>query len=260
MSWFRRAYNLSTALPGDFYTLIDLPTYYEWLYKNFIPAGARFTKQMPRSDALTEGVVVVSASIPRDNLARYDDIFKVSKDTQCRTVIVAGEVKTPSELASKFGELISKFDRDLESFKQSCSVRRYLFGGQDENHLYRIRRCEDTGVVLDNLGTDKELDTTLTELQSRFSQESATKQGRAIEAADARRFDSALLRLKSGDLPLNTADIDFIVAKGAIVPTNSRKLSWEECFIEMVPEANELNDKLRRFSALEWVQNLTYLW
>jgi hypothetical protein len=260
MSWFKNFYNISLKNADDLYSVVPLPEYYEWLYTGSIPSGTVFTRHVPKSETPTENMLIVSARIPQRSLKKVELGFRLAEDAKTDTSIVAGELKTPSEVVDSFSELIDKFDRDLNRFKESCSVRRYIMAESKEPHLYRIKECQNDGIVLENLGTSEELDVKMGELKKEFDEKAATKEGRAFETEDSRRFENAITKLKASDLPLDDADIDFIVSKSGIIPTNTRLLAWRDCFLEMSKEATELEDKIRAFSSLEWVRNLAHFW
>lgn len=258
MIW-RHSYNVMLKDRSDYYSVIDLPTFYEWKYQNAIPKGTTFTVQMPRSDAPGEGMIIIAANLDQSSLQELDGKWRLNESVPPRMKLIAGNLQSPSEVATTFLELSSRFDRNMENFKQRCSVRRYFLAGNKENHLYRIGDWKPHGVLLQNLGPARELDEKMTVLKARFDKESTVKQGRAIEAVDATRFQQAMLKLKSGHLPLDDADLDFIVQKGEIKPHNSRFISWSDCFVELDQAAAVLNDKIKSFNGLKWVRDLAYL-
>ena len=257
MSWFKTAYTVCNLDPRSYFVTVDLPTFYEWKFSNNIPEGTILTKEMPRSDTLAGNLVIASLIPPPEAIARTENKFRVTMDFQPGPMRhIVGQIKTPEEVVRSFDRVAEQIMALCDRLKQSCEVKKYFIAGSKEPHLYRVKSIFSDRVVLDNMGTLENLNKMIAALQVIMQKESTVRTGRAIEAADSRRFDHVVTRLKNGTLPMSNADIDFVISKAELEPVNSRTLSWRQCLLETNPEAVELEEKLAKFNSLTWVQKV----
>ncbi len=261
MNWLKKALTITTPESGSYYTAVDPMEFYEWRFTGTIPEDTIFTKKLPRSDIFTEGLVIVSAVIPPESLHETGKFgYQLKNDIQVEAVLHAGQVQSPRETTERYIEIKKSFDERVKMFKKSCENRMYFFSSDKPSHLYFITKSEGNKVEMSNFGTTSELSKKLADVRSHLINTSMKRTGIAYEMEDFRRFENAMEFMSNPNIPVDYAKIETVVRIADLQPENTRTLNWDECYLEISPEARKTQSLIKKYESLTWLKHsLQYL-
>lgn len=255
MNWYKKAFTTVTNQPGAYYTVISPLEFYEWRFRQLIPKGAQFTEKMPRSDAFTDGRVIAYVALPMDVLQKNGHILEIKQDTPGSVELTAGAITSPQEMLTKYQQMKSAFDHSMDGFRRSTETQKYFTSIDEEPKLYRIADSSVATVELQVFGTVKEVKEKLAETQKRLQKESYHKKWRAHEMENFRRFENYMTVLQNPTVPIDAAKMEFLLSIAGLTPRQTRKIAWNECFLELSTEARQLNNQLAAYDSLSWVKH-----
>ncbi len=254
MSWFRK----SLVHDNSFYTAITPEEYYEWKFTETIPKGTLLSHQLPSSKIFNRGLVVVSTStvVPPECLVKSNNnSMRVTKDTRAEILFNVGQILSPRELIDKHRRLADRFNSELHSFQLHLLNKKYITGGAKKPDLYRVSEYDDNNISMSNFGALEEVLEGMVKTQVKLAEHASHKHGRAYEMADSIKFNQLINLLKQGHLPVDSVSMDFLINTSNIKPSHTKKISWKECYTEIVPEAQSLHTRINDFHNLKWVQS-----
>ena len=155
MSWFRKAFSISTFDSNSYYSVLDPVEFYDWKYTSTAPKGSHFTKYLPSSDIFTDGRIIVSARVDNTKLLRDGSSYKLSEESPVDVSLQIGCIPSARELLFKYQNLSNSFFSGLKSFKGYLINRIYITSANEEPHLFRLAEYDNNSVYLHNFGSIK---------------------------------------------------------------------------------------------------------
>jgi len=259
MNWLRTALNISAPEPGSYYTVIDPIEFHEWRYTETAPKGTFFTIELPPSDIFTEGKVIASAFLSDEKLEKKSHGLVLKTDSPVQVVLRVGCVSSPQDMMDKYKRIQANFDRGLNNFKEDLATRLYINSQTDKPHLFRLARWDSKNVTLHNFGTVKDLIEAFAEVREVLSQDVVDKTGRAHEMEEFRRYENCMTFANNSHLHVDASKMDRLLETSGVKSTQTKTITWKECFLEASRGAQLLYKALNDFNSKKWVQAVKYV-
>lgn len=254
MSWFRTALSISAPEPGSYYTVIDPVEFHEWRYSGTAPKGAIFTLELPPSDIFTEGKVIASALLSDEKLEKKSHGWQLKEDSHVQVMLRVGCIHSPQDMLDKYKRIQANFDRGLNNFKEDLATRLYINSQTEKPHLFRVAHWDNESVTLHNFGSVKDLIEAFAEIREALSQEVMDKTGRAHEMEEFRRYENCMTFINNSHLHVDASKMDRLLETSGIKSTQTKTITWKECFLEASHGAQLLDEALNEFNSKTWVQ------
>lgn len=254
MSWLRTALTVSTPDPGAYYTVIDPVQFYEWRFTQMAPKGALFTKHLPPSDIFTKGKVIASVVIQEDALKPVERGMRLESATAVDLSVTAGAIPTPQELLDKRKLKKDLFAQGIKRFKEEVLTRLFLVSKSDDPHLLRIAEYDDAKVSIQNFGEITELIKTFAEVRAIIKNKSLKRTGKAHELEEFRRYENAMDFVNNSHLYVDSSKMDRLLMSAKVKPSGTKKLSWEELYLQHSVGAQHLDREIQYFDKMSWVK------
>lgn len=255
MSWFRKAFSISTFDSNSYYSVLDPVEFYAWKYSSIAPKGSHFTKYLPSSDIFTDGRIVVSVNIDNTKLQKDGSSYKLSEDSPVDVSLQIGCIPSARELLFKYQTLSDSFFSGLKSFKEYLINRIYITSANEETHLFRLAEYDDNSVSLHNFGSVKELTEKFADVKKVLSQAASKKTGRAFETEEYKRFEKAMMFVNNSHLYVDASKMDRLLKSSNAKSTETKKVSWKELFLELSPNAQLMDSQITKFNNTKWVKD-----
>lgn len=251
--WLRRAYNISTNHPNRYFVAVDPGQFYEWQYKQQIPAGTIFTKKLPPSDIFTTGFIVASAIIPDDSISKKGNKYETSCPVQANINLEIGQIQTPKEFMSRLNDLNKKLSQSIGHVKQNYKNRDFVV--TQDNQVYQITGIYDESVRVANYGGLDEFISNLKDKKKDIEKEANTKKGRAYEMSDFIKFRDTINLLENTGFNTDSMRISFLVDTAQLEPINDFTISWKDCCAKFSKEGYDTINLINNYMSLSWVRD-----
>ena len=259
--WLVHALSMSIHEDGDYFTAVNPIQFYEWRFTGSIPKGTRFTKLLPPTQVITQGLIIASAKIDSNAFEKNANILELKDKYETPIKLKVGQINSPIELINRYKDMINAFRESKQLFKNTVSIRRYFLSSENnKTHLMKIANTHKTSgllpstVEVENYGELKEIKAKLAKVRSALSLDSMIKKGRAHEMETFRRYENIITFLENPAIDVDSEKIDFVIKTAQMKPESKCKLSWDECFIKFSTKGHEIKQKIDQFGSLQWVQ------
>jgi len=256
MSWLRTAFTICTPDEKAYYTVIDPIEFYEWRFTNVAEKGHFFTRKLPPSDIFTEGQVIASANITESSLKPERGGYTLSENSPVDVTLKIGHMPNPQELIDRYHDAVKRRDKGIEAFKQDLSTRIYISSQDDNPHLFRLSHYTDENVTMHNFGLITDLTEQFAVVRQSLVNESLNKKGRAHEMEEFRRFENAMTFINNSHLYVDSSKLDRLIETAKIKAMQTKTLPWMECYLDISPEAQSLDNRIKHFEEQTWVKSV----
>ena len=253
MSWFRKALSITTAYDDSYYTAIDPGEFYEWRFKGSIPKGKVFSKKLPPSEIFTRGMIIACVRLPEDVLNKGSFGFSTKHAVDTEIFLQAGQIQSPGELVQRYHRIKDQFYNSIQDFKKACRIRYYFTSGK-QKELFRISFASNDEPKLHTFGPMSEILKELASKQKQLSDETLSKQGRSYEMESFKRFKDAMMFASNPQIPLDSMKIDTLLISAGVESKSISSISWHDCYVKVVPEAEATKKLLDNYESMSWVR------
>ena len=255
MSWFVKALSISTPIPGTYYTVVDPGEFYEWRFKQAIPEGTVFTKQLPPSEIFTKGFVIASAQLNPDNLILKDNSYILKNSDSAEIMLEVGQIQSPNEILSKLRILQEKYNTSISNFQKTLNVRHYVITQDEKPSLYKISVISPEEVEIENFGAMPEIIETVENIEHDIRYRPPKKTGRAYEMEKIKKFLTAASFLHNKSVPMDSNKLETIVNYAELKPKTAYKTSIEKCFQHTSKDIRDLSLLIENYQKLSWIKS-----
>lgn len=256
MSWFKRAYNISTQTSASMYAVTDPIEFYEWQYNGVIPKGTTFSSVMPRSDKFTDGSIIVTAEVDPKYMGPNGQL---NSDIPNNSKLSVGEVYSPGDLMNRFNNLLQEFNKKINDFRINTVSQKYAVTKHKKPILYRISQIDENTARVESFGYLSNISEKLTEAKSKVSKQSNVKQGRSYEMSDVRKLENLLTYMENSSIPMDSGKYDFLVKCAGLSAETDNNMTWASCYINISPEGKNMHDRINKFQTFNWVRAIISL-
>lgn len=225
--------------------------FYEWRFTQSIPKETALHKQRPSLEVITQGGLIVSASLLDSEVETFNGKTRLKVNTNAPVTLEVGQIQTPFELIDKLNALTKKFNTGVEQFKQLCLSGRHFIDNQENPHLYKVSFGTISTAQIYNYGPFEAILKKLSSYEKSLEYKSQHKTGRAFELGDFKRLQNTMGFL---DISVDHFRIAKMIELGNIDPQHKNDLSWEDCYVKLVSEANETKNFIDKYSSMQWVR------
>lgn len=249
--WFKKALTVTPFDHKSFYAVVDPYDFYEYKHLQTIPIGTLFTKQLPPTEIVATGKIVISVKVDSSIFKRENNHFILQQAIDEVPTILLGQIPSAQELRSQYNHMQKERLVKISSFKEnSKSLHFYV----DADILYRVT-SDNINAMVYNFGKIADVIETLEQHREKLKKESDTKKGRAHEMDLFMRYNNALSYIKALGLSYNNEKLNYLISEAKIEPRFQNKLSWEQCYYKFGDGAKRLVDRIQQLSCKAWLKS-----